>query len=57
MKLIARFVHETEGQDLIEYALLAVLIALATTGALTLLGSAISTEFGSVNTGLTTAAS
>ena len=31
MKLIARFVRETEGQDLIEYALLAALIGLGTT--------------------------
>ena len=55
MKLIVRFVRETEGQDLIEYALLATLIALATTGALTLLGGDISAKFGSVSTGLTTA--
>jgi Flp pilus assembly pilin Flp len=57
MKLIARFVRETEGQDLIEYALLGVLIALATTTAMTLLAGSISTSFGNVNTAFTTAAS
>ena len=55
MRWITRFVRETEGQDLIEYAMLAALIALATTGALTLLGTAISTELTNVNTGLTNA--
>ena len=55
MKLIARFVRETEGQDLIEYVLLAILIALATTGAMSVLGNDIITKFGSVSTGLTSA--
>ena len=57
MKLIARFVWETEGQDLIEYVLLAILIALGTTGAMSLLGNDISAKFGSISTGLTSAAS
>ena len=55
--LIARFVRETEGQDLIEYALLAALIALATTGAMTLLSSSISTEFNNIGGSVTNAAS
>jgi Flp pilus assembly pilin Flp len=36
--LIARFVREEEGQDLIEYALLATLIALVAGAGATLLG-------------------
>ena len=57
MKLIARFVRETEGQDLIEYALLAALIGLGTTLAMTTLSSQISTGFDNVNTAFTSAAS
>jgi len=53
--LIARFVRETEGQDLIEYALLAALIGVVVVGAMTLLASSISTEFGVINTAVTTA--
>ena len=43
--LIKRFIHETEGQDLIEYALLAALIGLATTAAMTALAGNITSEF------------
>jgi len=46
--LIARFVHETEGQDLIEYALLAALVAVACTAGMTLLKSGITTGFDKV---------
>ena len=53
--LIARVVRETEGQDLIEYALLAALIGVVVVGAMTLLASSISTEFGVINTAVTTA--
>ena len=53
--LIQRFVLETEGQDLIEYALLAALIGLATTAAMTLLAGSISTEFGKIGTSVTNA--
>jgi pilus assembly protein Flp/PilA len=53
MKLIARFVRETEGQDLIEYALLAALIGVVVAGAMTALAGSISTQFGNVNTALT----
>jgi len=48
-KLLARFVHETEGQDLIEYALLAALIAVALTGAMGLLKDAISGQFNTID--------
>lgn len=41
MKFIARFVHEEEGQDLIEYALLAAFISLAAVLAIMNLGSSI----------------
>jgi pilus assembly protein Flp/PilA len=47
------FVLEDEGQDLIEYALLAALVALAATVAMTSLGKGISTVFTSVTTQLT----
>jgi len=54
-KLIARFVRETEGQDLIEYALLAALIGVVVAGAMTVLASSISTEFNTIGTAVTTA--
>jgi pilus assembly protein Flp/PilA len=53
MKLIARFVRETEGQDLIEYALLAALIGLGATVAMTALKDNVSTEFNNIGTTLT----
>jgi pilus assembly protein Flp/PilA len=53
--LIARFVRETEGQDLIEYALLAALIGVVVAGAMTTLATSISTEFGTIGTKVTTA--
>lgn len=46
--LIKRFIRETEGQDLIEYALLAALIGLATTAAMTLLAGNITSEFNKI---------
>ena len=49
---IRRLISETEGQDLIEYALLAALIALAAITAMTSLGTAINTKFGNVSTQL-----
>jgi pilus assembly protein Flp/PilA len=51
--LIARFVRETEGQDLIEYALLAALIAVAVSGAMTILAGKISDEFGTIGSAVT----
>jgi pilus assembly protein Flp/PilA len=46
------FVRNDEGQDLIEYALLAGLVALAATVAMTNVGSAISDKFEDVATEL-----
>jgi pilus assembly protein Flp/PilA len=46
------FVRNDEGQDLIEYALLAGLVALAATVAMTNVGSAISDKFDDVATEL-----
>jgi pilus assembly protein Flp/PilA len=51
-QLITRFIKEEEGQDLIEYALLAALIALAAITAMTNLGGAINTKFSNVSTSL-----
>lgn len=52
---IKRLLAETDGQDLIEYALLAALIALAAITAMTSLGQAINTKFQSVSSSLTNA--
>lgn len=51
-KLLARLVRESDGQDLIEYALLAALVALAAITAMNSLGSAINTKFSDVSTTL-----
>jgi pilus assembly protein Flp/PilA len=53
--LIIRFVREEAGQDLIEYALLAGLISLASVGAITTLGGAIRSNMNSVGTAVTSA--
>lgn len=47
--LIQRFIREEEGQDLIEYALLIVFIALVVVVALGPLGTAISTVYASID--------
>lgn len=49
---VLRFINDTDGQDLIEYALLAALIALAAITAMTNLGGAINSKFDSVSTQL-----
>ena len=54
--LLGRFVRDEEGQDLIEYALLAAFIALAAVLAMTAVGGGINTLFNKVNTDLTNAA-
>lgn len=53
--LVMRLVKENEGQDLIEYALLAALIALAAVVAMQQLGTAINNKFTSVSSSLTSA--
>jgi pilus assembly protein Flp/PilA len=50
--LMARFVREEEGQDLIEYSLLCALIAVASIAAMNLLGGSISAIFGRVQAAL-----
>jgi len=47
--LFLRLINETEGQDLIEYALLAALIAIAAIIAMGNLGTAINNKFNSVS--------
>lgn len=53
-KLFIRLFSETEGQDLIEYALLAATIALGVTVAMTLVRDALQTEFSTIATSITT---
>ena len=52
--LIIRFVREEEGQDLIEYAMLATLIALVAGVAATTLGTNLSTWYNNMGTKVTT---
>ncbi len=47
--LIRRFVRETEGQDLIEYALLAAIIALGVIAAMTGVRDALNTQFNNIS--------
>ena len=54
-KLFRKFVYETEGQDLIEYALLAAIVALGATAGMIALAGGINTEFGKISSSLTTA--
>jgi pilus assembly protein Flp/PilA len=54
--LLKRLWQEEDGQDLTEYALLVVLIALAAVTAMQGLATAISTAFGRIATGLAPAA-
>ncbi|MGA7886846.1 MAG: Flp family type IVb pilin [Acidobacteriaceae bacterium] len=51
-QVFGRFMREESGQDLIEYALIAALIALAAIGAMQTLGSDIANEFNSVGSSL-----
>ena len=53
--LIARFVREDEGQDLVEYAMLIAFIALACIVGLRSLGTAINQTYQSVSSSLTAA--
>jgi pilus assembly protein Flp/PilA len=47
---IARLIREDEGQDLIEYALLAGFISLVAIAAVTLVGEGVNNVFGGVKT-------
>jgi pilus assembly protein Flp/PilA len=55
--LIAQFVRDEQGQDLIEYALLAGFISLAVVTAVTQVGTSLNTLYGNVKTQINTAAS
>jgi len=46
--LIARFVHEEEGQDIIEYALLAAFISIASYTFLSSIGANVNTIYSNV---------
>ena len=48
--LFARFVREDEGQDLIEYALLAAGISLAAIGGITAIGNALDAKYDQIAT-------
>lgn len=50
--MVKEFVHNEEGQTLVEYGLLVALIALVVIGILTVLGGKIRNIFVSANTGL-----
>jgi Flp pilus assembly pilin Flp len=52
-QFLARFVREDEGQDLIEYAFLAVFIALVVTAGLTLVGSAVNDKMSTIASSVT----
>ena len=51
--IIQKFVDNQEGQDLIEYALVVALIALAATAGMSTLAGDINTAFGNIGTTLT----
>jgi pilus assembly protein Flp/PilA len=51
--LLMQFVKDTEGQDLIEYALLAATIAIALVAAMALVKNALNTEFSTIAASVT----
>lgn len=52
MKILRRFLKDEAGQDLVEYALLLVFIALAALSILPTLGSSVNAVFSSANSAL-----
>jgi len=54
-QILSNLLKEESGQDLIEYALVAALIALGATAAMTSLGTLIATTFTNIGTKLTAA--
>ena len=48
--VFSRFVREDQGQDLIEYALLAGFISLVAVAAITLVGSGVNGVYNNINT-------
>jgi pilus assembly protein Flp/PilA len=53
-QLVKNLIAEDSGQDLIEYALIAVLVGLGTVATMKTLATSIGTVFGAVGTTLTT---
>lgn len=53
MKLFTQFIRNTEGQDLIEYALLAATIALGALAGMRAVRDAVNTEFTSIGASIT----
>ena len=51
--LLQKFVADTDGQDLIEYALLASVIALGVTSAMIFLKEQLNSEFSSIGSSIT----
>jgi len=51
--MLRSFFQREEGQGLVEYALILVLIAIVVIGILTLLGNKVSQVFSNINSGLT----
>ena len=51
-KFCRRFINDTEGQDLVEYALLAATIALGTIAGMTLIRNAVNSEFSTIGSSL-----
>jgi Flp pilus assembly pilin Flp len=49
-RLFVRLIRETEGQDLVEYALLAATIALGVTAAMQLVRGALRNQFNAIST-------
>jgi len=56
-KLIAQFVRDEQGQDLIEYALLAGFISLAVVTVVTNIGTSLNTLYGNVKSNVDAAGS
>jgi pilus assembly protein Flp/PilA len=56
-QLLSRFHHDESGQDLIEYALVAALIALAAVAGMSFVASAINNAFSNIGSRLSSAVS
>jgi pilus assembly protein Flp/PilA len=54
-QLLSSFIRDESGQDLIEYALVAAIIALGATAAMTSLAGSINTAFSKIGSSLTSA--
>jgi pilus assembly protein Flp/PilA len=54
-KILSGFIRDESGQDLIEYALVAAIIALGATAAMTTLAGSITSAFTKIGTSLTNA--